>query len=1147
MNRRTRFYVGSVVWGLVLCLVPCTFAQTAGTGALTGIIIDASGAAVPQAEITITNEGTGDARTVASTSNGSYRVPLLLPGTYRVEAKKNGFKLATHSGISIVVTETTKLDIRLEVGELTQEIKVDIEAPLAQTESSSLGRLVNEKAVVNLPLVTRNYTQVIPLSPGIESDVTNAGELGRGSGGASPGGGTSGTFVHGARGSDNNFQMDGIEINNAQATGDGVAIPNPDTIQEFKVQTGQYDASFGRNAGANVDVVTKAGTNKFHGDVFEFFRNEVLNANDFFFNKARQPRSLLRQNQFGFTLGGPVKRDKLLFFTSYQGTRQLNGSGSGTCQTSVFSPALTNDRSASALGALFGGQTGALGGVAINADGSNIHAVALALLNLKLADGRYLIPTPQTIDPTQPPATQGFSAFSRPCSFNEDQFMANADYLLSSRNRISGRFFFANSAKKISFPGGEVSSPSNIPGFPTTVGNTFRNFSLADYYIFSPTLFNEAHFGFHRILGNGNPTTSFKFSDVGIAEGAQNNDLPAISIGGSFNFGSSSPGQSAQNIFNFLDTISYTRGRHSFRLGGGITRIQDNITRIRTGGALVFLSFPDFLLGLDSADNGTPFSNVFGSIDAFGLFDRAYRSWDGILYLQDDIKVNSALTLNVGLRYERLGVPTDNLGRNSSFDAKLANPDPPPTGSLEGYIVASNFSGGSIPAGVTKSGNPWAVRGNGQNTLGPRVGLAWKLLPRSNRLVVRTGYGIYYARPTGQTFLQALFGAPYASPRISFAGSNAAATFSNPFAPSPASFPAFVPYSPTTTLTSFTDAQDFRPAIVQQYNVNLQTEIATDLLLEVGYVGTRGTHLMRQRSLDQAQLASASHPIRGETTNTLANVPLREPILGFSPDGLVQVESGGASKYDGLEVSLTKRFRYGLQFLASYTFSKTLDTDAADVVTSAAGNFITIGDQNNPKQRYGVANFSRPHRFVLSYIYELPSPRNQFMGFLRGWSLAGVTTIQAGQALTITNTNPNNVFGISEDRAQIASGCTTGQLVTKGSLESRLKNYFNTTCFTNPPVIGDDGVATDFGNSGVGIVKGPDQVNFDIAIIKRTGIARWLGEKSNLEFRAEMFNSFNHPQFANPDTSLSDGPAFGQISSTSVNPRIVQFALKLNF
>jgi len=394
----------------------CCFAQTAGTGGLSGTVFDPRGGSVVGAQIAVTSQATGEARTVISNSRGVYVVPALLPGLYTLEALKDGFKILHVRDVKITVTEAAALDLRLEIGQVSERVTVEGYAEQLQTESSTLGRVTSGEQVRDLPLVTRNYTQIVSLNPGVAADVNDAGAIGRGNLGQ---GGVP-IVSNGGTESDNNVQMNGVGINDLQSSGyfsGGVAIPNPDTIQEFKVQTGQYDASYGRNAGANVDVITKGGSNDFHGALWEFFRNEDLNANTFFRNAAAQPRPVLKQNQFGFDLGGPVKHDKLFFFTSYQGTRQRNGLDV-SCSSSVTSPPITNDRSAAALGQLFAGQQGAiqtaLGGVgpAIASDGSNINPVALALLQMKLPNGQYVIPTPQTVDPSKPFESQGFSAFS---------------------------------------------------------------------------------------------------------------------------------------------------------------------------------------------------------------------------------------------------------------------------------------------------------------------------------------------------------------------------------------------------------------------------------------------------------------------------------------------------------------------------------------------------------------------------------------------------------------------------------------------------------------------------------------------------------------------------------------------------------------
>jgi hypothetical protein len=334
--------------------------------------------------------------------------------------------------------------------------------------------------------------------------------------------------------------------------------------------------------------------------------------------------------------------------------------------------------------------------------------------------------------------------------------------------------------------------------------------------------------------------------------------------------------------------------------------------------------------------------------------------------------------------------------------------------------------------------------------------------------------------------------------------------------------------------------------MIQQYSLNVQAELHEGWLLEVGYVGTRGTHLVRQRSLNQALSASASHPIRNITENTRDNISLRVPVIGVPPDSLLQLESAGSSWYNGLEVSLTKRLSHGFQFLTSYTYSKTLDTDGADINSTSSGNALTLGDQNSPRQRWGRASFDRTHRLVFSTTWALPSPpRGVPRAVLGGWSLAAIATVQSGTALTIADTNSNNVFGISQDRAQLSGQCTKSQLVRGGSAESKLNNYFDASCFTTPPVIGADGIGTAFGDSPTGIVNGPGQANVDLAFSKTVPI-NWPVEKSSLQFRGEFYNALNHPQFSNPETNRTS-PTFGFITSTAVNPRVAQLALRFGF
>jgi hypothetical protein len=1153
---------GSVLLSLLLLGI-AAHGQNAGTGAIAGVVTDASGAVVAEAAVKVTNNLTGETRTAMSAGHGNYTVPLLLPGTYTVEASKAGFKNTSYRAVTVSVTEILTLNIQLQVGSVQETVEVTGAGEQLQTESSALGRVTDEKIVESMPLVTRNYTQIIGLSSGVSADVTNAGELGRGN--ASNGGDA---FVSaGGSNNDNNFQMNGVEVNDFQQSAyfsGGVAVPNPDTIQEFKVQTGQYDASYGRDAGANVNVVTKAGSNQFHGSVFEFFRNEALNANNWFLNRNGVPRQLLRQNQYGMTFGGPIVKSKLLFFTSYQGTRQTNGVDP-TCSTTFTTPPLTNDRSAAALGALFYGQPtfiqevfGPGVGPSVAQDGSNIDGPALALMQMKLPNGQYLYPTPQRINPSAPTFdTEGSYSVSLPCTFYEEQFMTNADWNQSDKSQWQVRFFFANSSQMNTLPETNIGGPT-APGFPYTYKEHFRNFSLTYNHTFSNNLLNQAEIGYHRQFSADVQNEVFTYPQIGVTLDGPFDENPAIYVAGLPTQGGN--GQDlvlAQNTYVAQDTLAWQKGHHAIRFGGGVTRPQTNQVSFQYIGGLLFLTPSDFLLGQAGAPYGLPFGNVYGSIDAPLDAAREWRILDANAYFQDDYKVTSRLTLNLGLRYERLGDVSDGLGHLANFNQNTADPNPPAGGSYQGLILNSNYSGPTPPTGVVKGDNKLGIAGNGQNTLDPRIGFAWRL-PGGDKTVLRGGYGIFHQHITGQPVLQMISNQPWGEIREQFA-SDPTVTFANPFAfpdESP-NLPTFSPYSPTTQLSMTSFAYNFRPAGIQRYSLNVQTEIRKDLLLEVGYIGTRGLHLMQLGWPNQALDATVT-PIRGQTDNTLANLLLRVPIEGWSTSGWTQISSEGASWYNALEASLTKRFSHGLQFLASYTWARELSTDYG--AATGPNGAMSYGNQYIQHDRYGPDSFVRPQRFVVSYVYEPPFFKNSSAlarNTLGGWKVAGVTTIQAGHPLGVLDTNALNLFGMTypdADFAQLAPNCTLSQVSSSGSVQSKLDHFINQNCFgttvagvftpTPYPVISADG-GTAFGNTRPGILRGPGQNNTDLSLIKNFSL-RWPSEKAGVEFRAEMFNAFNHPQFLDPGI-LVDGASFGDITNTSVAPRIVQFALKLSF
>jgi hypothetical protein len=998
----------------------------------------------------------------------------------------------------------------------------------------------------NLPLVTRNFTQIIGLNPGVAQEVNNASEIGRGGGSqdANPAGGS--IMSQGATSTDNNFEMNGLTINDIQGSwiySSGIPAPNPDTIQEFKVQTALFDATTGRNAGANVNVITKGGTNDYHASMFEFFRNEDLNANDWFAKRSGQPRGILRQNQYGFTAGGPLVKDKVLLFGSWQGTKQFNSTDPSNHKFDYLPP-LTNDRSAAGLGAAFAGDYGYLGPLfgTINPNGSNISPQALALFQAKLPNGQYVIPTPQSINPSLPLEVQGSSYLSSPGFFNENQWMANADYLVSDRNKIALRYFGALSNV-------EWTTLYETEGFPLYQPERFDVASIGDTYTLSPNVVNQFLVGFHRSISDQHYGNAFTFSSLGMNVPPEDNAYPNLwIIDDGFQTGTTSALAFAQDEYQITDALSWIKGKHQFTFGGGFTYGRDDMSKFDFEAYVLPLTWADFLLGQSYLPYGVPYSNIYETYEGIGDFQRDWRYKDADGFIQDDYAIAKGLTLNLGLRWEHIGdLGSANGGGN--VDVSAINPNPPAMGSLDGYLVNSNYHGPGIPTGVIQGKNTFGFNGDGQNTWNPRLGFAW-VLPGSDRFVLRGGAGAYHTTTEGQMNLLLCAEAPTGIWSVLTGTYNAASTDAQPFPAAPA-FPVFTPYSPSTEFTLAALAMNWRPPTIYHYSLGLQTRLPGGAVLDVAYAGARDLHSILGRTINQAALASPSAPIRGQTTNTVANIPLRAPYIGWTANTMYYFGTDGEAWYSALQASLTQRFRHSLQFQAAYTWNRLLSPVPG--FTTGSNEFGPTGEQTDLRAHnpgYGPDYNVRPERFVLSAYYALPSPArsNPFLAdTLGGWSVATATVVQDGQQSSITFNNIYNAYGITSDRASYAPGCTAKDVSTKGSLSHRVDNYINTACFAAPAVIGDDGIATGFGNTPNGILREPDQADVDLTLSKSQQV-HWPKEGASVQFRADFCNALNHPNFAGPDNAYTTTPsAFGTITSMSTNPRVIQLALRFSF
>src|SRR5271165_966591 len=686
-----------VVSSLFVLLAPSLLAQTPTTGALTGTVKDSSGAVVPNATVTVINLGTSQTRTITTSADGSYKLGFMTPGLYSMRFEASGFTTMEVQSVAITVTETVVLDQTLQVGAQAQQVEVRGETEAVQTASSTVGTVVAGDTLATLPLTSRNYTTLLGLAAGSSVGVYNAAQLGRGSQDIS---------VNGSSPYQNNYQQDGASIVSFTGRGTavdsggspGVGIVNPDAIQEFKIQTSQFDAGYGRNTGANVNVVTKSGTNQFHGSAFEFFRNTALNANDFFRKMSPAPnntRQVLNQNQFGGTTGGPIKKDKLFFFASYQESRQKNGISPAGYSTPTLVGIPLGDRSTPAFKAALGlafcppnspgfPGSGSANGIKatsvmqVSCTGANINPVALNLLQLKNADGSYFIPGSSN-------GKNQNVTFSIPADYAEHQAVGNLDYVVNGRNTLSARWFYDNTITNAPMGAAATSSTVSLalPGSPGAIRNTSQYWVAKLTSVLSNSVVNEARFSVQRVVSAPQNGVPFTDTQVGIAPiDPTYNYLDTLTVTGLMVFG----GQQALGNIKYAssweaaDQISWSHGKHTIRAGFEYERDRMDWRYVSLPiGNLSFQTFQDFLLGLPgcysggpTACNGSSTSNLastgnLAAITAPGGLRHYLRNPDAGTFVQDDFKVLNNLTLNLGLRWEYNGLFYDTLGEYTSL------------------------------------------------------------------------------------------------------------------------------------------------------------------------------------------------------------------------------------------------------------------------------------------------------------------------------------------------------------------------------------------------------------------------------------------------------------------------------------------------
>ncbi|MFZ0860363.1 MAG: TonB-dependent receptor [Candidatus Sulfotelmatobacter sp.] len=1170
------------------------FAQGGATGAITGTVQDPSGAVIANAEVRITNQDTGVLeRSVKTGADGSFTAPLLPVGTYSVSVQAGGFSEGKFANIVVRVTETTRMIAKLTTQAVQQKIEVQAEVQAVDTTDATTGQAIESDTIRALPLATQNFQQLLTLSTGAQSELNKAAELGRGD---------VRIEVNGQREDNNNYLIEGISVtdyNVAELT--NTPLPNPDVVQEFKVQTSLYDASQGRNGGGNINAILKSGTNTLHGDAYEFFRNTVLDANEYFLRGSGSPRPVIQQNIFGGSLGGPVGSGGKLgfFFVNYQGTRQRSGDSPGTLISTFIPYVPAADRGTTPV---------AEANLAADFGVTSADPVAASLLAFQSnqfgapANG-YLFPLPNNVPAGTAAGSLVPFTVSKPGKFTDDQLTANWDReFRDSRDAVAARFFYSNSEQDIPFGAGGLqaslggaASQTDL-NFPYQLPIHDRLFIVSETHVFSPRLVNDFRFGLVHINNsaiNVNPVT---VADAGIDRPTDNLTSSIYKftfLTSGFQFGPTPQANQyqTQNNYNFVENLSWVRGAHTFTFGGQYIRANLN------------KQFPQVFNGqlfFTNTTGSTDFGNFVGGTPEFsfgggGVYNHEYRQSNSAVFAQDDWKATSNLTLNLGLRTEFLGAWTDGDCHIGNMESDLTKSGTYP------FIYPKCVDKLGV-SGLTGNAAGSTFKNSVSTGWGPRVGFAWDMLGR-HTTTVRGGYGIYYVREDVGAVDQLSFQSPFIP--IVFFGQTPGFTMSDFFTGTPATNPNAVPAAGTLSgawlpclaqLTSFPDTngaatyggctgpgvnttqnlfvlevpRHFVVPNTQQWNLTLQRELGMHWVWEIGYVGTRGIHLRETRDAIQSVNASPSNPFTVTdtsgnsytiTTNTFANAIARTPTPGLNGYSGYQIFANDAySIYHALQTTVSRRWGQGY-FQAAYTFSKNIDaTSTGNTAFNTAYN-----DQSNINASRGISDFNRPHRLAVSYAYDLPFFTHSSglrKAALGGWQISGVTIFQTGLPFSIYDSSAGTGFlGQGSTPllgASLAPGATIASGLTSGDVHSRVANgYLNPAAFTPAPqlyptqCLSDPNFCTTaFGDLGRNMYHGPFQQNWDMSFLKHFKI----GERQEVRFAADFFNLWNHTNFGDPSVtdieaylaSPTNSP-FGKILQSTGNPRLIQFSLRWAF
>ncbi len=1097
----------AVIVLFVLLFVPA-FSLAQGLGSIAGRVTDPSGAAVASAKVIATQQGTAFSRTAFTDTEGLYVIPSLQPSTYNVTVEAAGFSISKENGISLLADQTLTVNLSVKLGMATEIVMVSGNALQVDTSTSTLKQVIEQQRLIELPLNGRNAAQLTLLVPGTVN---------------SPGGGadqgTTKTFpgavtisANGSRQNQVSYQLDGGNYVD-EYTNVNQPFPFPDALQEFSVQTSNYSAEYGQNAGAVVNVITKSGTNNFHGDVFEFLRNSVFNARNFFapLNLKDNGRDQLKRNQFGGTVGGPIIHDKTFFFAGFQGTR-LRNVGNPTNSTVPSQADIT----------------------AFTAGGGTIDPAVANLLPLL---------------PIQP--TSRSVTFVRPDRQNFNEVLGRVDHAFSQNDRLSVRYDYNYFSKAAVFV------PTNILTYADGSKIANQNYLIHETHVFRSSLLNDFRFSYAREKASRGPDSTVpSVQSLGSVIPFQPaaHAIQQIRVNGFFNFGDNPQAAFVRNNFTWSDDVSWVKGKHDFRFGGVLERSRVDLNNLFFQPAeFSFPSLPAFLSGALG-----DYSNNVAFRQGAGEFKNNRGIFSGV-YVQDSYKINRRLTANLGLRYEPALPWREIKGRVEQFRL---------SGLIAG-VRSTQFP--NAPPGVYFPGDPgvppYGIDANFKS-FAPRVGFAYDVFG-DGKTSLRGGAGIFYdTRIPGIINNRFVDVTPFSPQLILSSAATAAAgkpgTLSDPLctqsstqsargcAPATNLFPAPFPppanstFSPNLLVVSWDPAHSYQAPTLYNWNLAVERQLPSNVLVRIAYAGSHGSHLKETIAFNVSPVGGG--PPRLNALLAPGN-PKPPAVFGTTNNGPTQDAQDINSFYHSLQLSAERRMSHGLTILGSYTWSKSIDDlPNGGGVADIGADTVSARPWDDPLRHQfdrGPSDFDHTHRFVASYVWQLPglSRENRLLRQVFGrWQFGGVVSAQTGRPFVVVSGANNSGTGIGQDRANLignpygSGACVAAKITTKPCVD-----WLNPASFqTN--------VSGTFGNIGKGGIRLPGSFTWDMGLSKNFS----LTERWKLQFRAEFFNAFNRANFMDDSASLTN---FQKLSSTNnfgaiqqaADPRIGQLALKLFF